>query len=133
MFSSGLHCLHLLPFFFFFSVLFFLFYIKMPCSNIWSFKRKTSTADWKFQERGKALQVVGFTAGQHGGELILSQEAFSIGLVSFPRKESFTFLSNQDYGKPPTLWKRRENWGLTVQYAGFHLKSPYFLLFFFAF
>ena len=42
---------------------------------------------------GKELQAVGFAAVWHGGKLIFSQDVFSIGLVSFSRKESFSFLS----------------------------------------
>lgn len=115
MFSSGLHSLHLLQLFRFVCFCFSLFHIRMPSSNIWSFKSKTSKADWKFQEHGKELQVVGFPAVWHWRRVIFSQYAFFIGLVSFPRKEPFTFLSSREWSKAPTLCKRRENWGLTVQ------------------
>lgn len=67
---------------------------------------------------GKELQAVGFAALWHGGELIFSQDVFSIGLVSFSRKESFSFLSIRE--------EKREYCGLTVLYADFHLKPSYF-------
>ena len=117
-FSSGLHCLHLLQLFLFIC---FCFSLSFSCWNVWSFKRKTSKVDWK-RVIGSGLycsvpwrRVDLFT----GCIFCWTGQFFQEGILLFPLHQRIKQATN-------TLEEKTENCCLTVLYADFHLKPSYF-------